>query len=476
MKKILVVDDELGTVESLKAIFHERYEVLVASDVRQVFDVLASNRIELLVLDIILPKDDGIEILKQLRQRYPNTPVIMLSAISSTNTIAEAIRLGAVDFITKPFNVKDVRLIAERAMVVADQKRQVEATRRESIENGFLHEMPGESIVYRNFLHDVRQQSMNNGHVFITCERGAGADTVARLIHSIGLRSELPFIKAQCLPGREHSFDREFFGDETETVLDGGDLGKLGKLDLAGGGTIYIEDLHLVPASSQERILRLIEEGCFVREQGELDVKTNCRVVASLTMGNDKAMPGLAVPRLQALAEERALKIPSLRERPEDIPLLAYALINRLRSRMQVAVKDIDASAMEALRNYDWPGNVSELENTIEGILFVHPEIEVIKLVHIPQEIQWNRKVAAEESHNGFELGTLEERTDAFQRSLIIEALNEARGIKSRAADLLGTTPRILSYRMDQLEIDQREAKGHARAARGKSSKVSSAS
>ena len=133
---------------------------------------------------------------------------------------------------------------------------------------------------------------------------------------------------------------------------------------------------------------------------------------------------------------------------------------------MQVAVKDIDASAMDVLRRYDWPGNVRELENTLEGVLFIHPKIDVIKMVHLPQEIQWNRSTSPESAESPpFELGTLEERTDAFQRSLIIEALNEARGIKSRAAELLGTTPRILSYRIDQLKIDHQEleAKGRMR-------------
>jgi DNA-binding NtrC family response regulator len=125
---------------------------------------------------------------------------------------------------------------------------------------------------------------------------------------------------------------------------------------------------------------------------------------------------------------------------------------------MQLAVKDIDAGAMEVLRRYDWPGNARELENILEGVLFIHPKINVIKIVHLPQEIQWNRSISPKSAESQqFELGTLEERTDAFQRSLIIEALNEARGIKSRAAELLGTTPRILSYRIDQLNIDHQE-------------------
>ena len=458
MKKILVVDDETGVIESLKAIFHQRYDVYTATTVAEVFKVLEQNRIELLLLDIILPKENGLEILRELRQRYPETPVIMLSAVSSTSTIAEAIRLGAVEFITKPFDVHDVRLIADKAIQTVNERRQVEASRREAIETGFLHEMPGESLVYRNFLHDVRRLAAHEEPALLAGERGTGKDTIARLIHTLSARSELPFIKAQHTPGREDTFEREFFGQDRQAVASSGDLGELGKLDLVGSGTVYLEDLDLLRPSTQQRIGALLEDRSFTRDGGTLRVQTTSRLLFSVSGSIDQPLPELHDERLSALASGKVLRIPALRDRREDIPLLAYAIINRLRVRMQVAIKDIDSGAMEILRRYDWPGNVRELENTLEGVLFIHPKIEVIKAVHLPQEIQWNRSGSPESAESPqFELGTLEERTDAFQRSLIIEALNEARGIKSRAAELLGTTPRILSYRIDQLKIDHQE-------------------
>ncbi|MFT4636951.1 MAG: DNA-binding NtrC family response regulator [Verrucomicrobiales bacterium] len=463
MKKILVVDDERGTIEALKAIFYQRYEVLEATCVEEVFTVLEHNRIELLLLDIILSKDDGLEILRELRQRYPDTPVIMLSAVSSTSTIAEAIRLGAVEFITKPFNVKDIRLIADEAVRMANQRRKVEATRREGIETGFLHEMPGESLVYRNFLHKARQLALSDEHAVLVGERGTGKDTIARLMHTLSMRSELPFIKAQCVAGREDSFEREFFGQHSETQSTR-DMALLGKLDLAGGGMMYVDDLHLLSPTVQGRLGKLLRDGTFMRERGAIQVKSGSRMLFSVTTMPDGAMPDLKNDDLIDLANQHVLHVPSLRERSEDVPLLAYALINRLRVRMQVAVRDIDARAMDVLRRYDWPGNVRELENAIEGILFIYPTIEVIKALHLPQEIQWNRKTSEASNTPQRDFGSLEERTDAFQRSLIIEALNEARGIKSRAAELLGTTPRILSYRIDQLKIDHHELDSHGRS------------
>lgn len=456
MKKILVVDDEIGVIESLKATFHQRYDVYTATSVEEVFEVLEANRIELLLLDIILPKGDGLQILSELRQRYPETPVIMLSAVSTTSTIAEAIRLGAVEFITKPFDVHDVRLIADKAIQTVNERRRVEASRRETIESGFLHEMPGESLVYRNFLHEARRLAMSDEPAILVGERGTGKDTIARLIHTLGVRTDLPFIKAQHSAGREEAFEREFFGQHSEGSSS--DLEQLGKLDLVGSGTMCVDDLNLLPVTTQERLGDLIEGQAFVRDRGTIQIRTNSRLLFTITANPDEALPELKDDRLTALAKTNVLRIPSLRERPEDVPLLAYAIINRMRGRTQAAVKDIDAGAMEVLRRYDWPGNVRELENMLEGILFVHPTIEVIKAMHLPQEMQWNRQ--ASQSATGqpsFELGTLEERTDAFQRSLIIEALNEARGIKSRAAELLGTTPRILSYRIDQLKIDHQE-------------------
>ena len=458
MKKILVVDDELGVIESLKAIFHQRYDVFTATSVEEVFKVLEQNRIELLLLDIILPKGDGLEILRELRQRYPETPVIMLSAVSSTSTIAEAIRLGAVEFITKPFDVHDVRLIADKAIQTVNERCQVEASRREAIETGFLHEMPGESLVYRNFLHEVRRLASGEEPAVLVGERGTGKDTIARLIHTLSARSELPFIKAQHSPGRGDAFEREFFGRDSDASTSGSDLEQLGKLDLVGGGTMFVEELDLLGEKTQERLGALIEERFFTRDGGDFRVQATSRLLFSVSSSMDQSLPALADERLSALASGKVLRIPALRERREDITLLAYAIINRLRNRMQVAVKDIESSAMDVLRRYDWPGNVRELENVLEGVLFIHPKIEVIKIVHLPQEIQWTRSTSPESAESRqFELGSLEERTDAFQRSLIIEALNEARGIKSRAAELLGTTPRILSYRIDQLKIDHQE-------------------
>lgn len=458
MKKILVMDDELGVIESLKAIFHQCYDVYTANSVDEVFKVLEENRIELLLLDIILPKGGGLEILRELRQRYPETPVIMLRAVSSTSTIAEAIRIGAVEFITKPFDVNDVRVIADKAIQTVNERRQVEASRREAIETGFLHEMPGESLVYRNFLHEIRRLAANEEPAVLVGERGTGKDTIARLIHTLSVRSELPFIKAQHSPGREDAFEREFFGQDLEAAVSVGNLRELGKLDLVGSGTMYVEDLDLLPVSTQKRLGALIEGQSFMRDGGILRVQTTSRLLFSVSSSIDQSVPELFDERLSAIASGQVLRIPALRERREDIPLLAYAIINRLRSRMQLAVKDIDVGAMEVLRRYDWPGNARELENILEGVLFIHPKINVIKIVHLPQEIQWNRSISPKSAESQqFELGTLEERTDAFQRSLIIEALNEARGIKSRAAELLGTTPRILSYRIDQLNIDHQE-------------------
>ena len=283
MKKILVVDDELGVIESLKAIFYQRYDVYTATCVDEVFQVLEQNRIELLILDIILPKDDGLEILSQLRLRYPDTPVIMLSAVSSTSTIAEAIRLGAVEFITKPFDVHDVRIIADKAIQSANERRHVEASRREAIETGFLHQMPGESVVYRNFLHQTRQVAATDEAAVLLGERGTGKDTIARLVHTLSARADLPFIRCQHSPGNENTFVREFFGDKQAQNGANSDLAQLGKLDLAGSGTIYVDELHLLPEAAQSRLGDLLESGTFTREGGEIDVKTNCRLLFSVT-------------------------------------------------------------------------------------------------------------------------------------------------------------------------------------------------
>ena len=441
MKKILVVDDEIGTIESLKAIFYKRYQVLTTMRVEELFETLSQEAIDLLLLDIVLPKDDGLELLKQVRALYPDMPVIMVSAISSTSTIAEAIRLGAVEFITKPFNVKDVRLIAERAISNSHMRRQMEANRREAVQSSFANDMIGEAPAFRSFLQEVRTASMHEEDLLIVGERGTGKEMLTHYIHSMGTRADFPFIKLKCSADYDDALETELFGEVPPEGANSRGLEKLGRIDLAAGGTLYLEDCHLLPVGLQERLGQAIQEGAFKRKNSDATVKTTCRFLLSCTSPQgSEDVPSFDHFSLQSLADKPYLRIPSLRERREDIPLLSYSLVNRLHAQLQVRARDIDSNAMQMLRRYDWPGNTKELKNMIEGILFVHPNIDVIKTIHLPQEIHWSRP--EEGSSNGAaiqfrEFGSLEERTDAFQKTLIIEALNEARGIKSRAAEIL---------------------------------------
>ena len=455
MKTILVVDDETGPIESFKAIFWNTYNVLAARSVKEAKELLEDNGVDLLLLDILLPETDGLEFLSEVRALYPDLPVIMVSAMTSTETTAEAIRLGAVEFITKPFNVKDVRTIAERALASVAMRRQLEANRREELHEGPPQTLLGESTVVRNVVEKIRRIAKDEGHCLITGERGSGLESVARMIHSLSSRACSPFISLNCASLPDALVQEELFGRDRSLVAAddvGNEMARLGRLDLASSGTIYLEDVHCLPKKEQKRLLEVMRTGSFSRAGSDQQVKTEARIVlggpsGTLARGRQEKWDSA----LYAELKEDAVEIPPLRERKEDVPLLAYSFLNHFRSVGNANISGIDSDAMELMREYSWPGNVKELSNVIEGIVYIHGDEKSIRQDFLPREIHSREMVSAARATGN---RTLEEQVDSFQRGLIIDALKQAGGVKKRAARLLGTTSRILNYRIDQLNIE----------------------
>ena len=452
MKNILVVDDDHATVESFKAIFWNQYELLAANSVSEAERILDEHCVDLLILDIIMPETDGMEFLTQIRERYPDLPVIMVSAETSTETTAEAIRLGALEFITKPFDVNDVRTIAERALASAVMHRQLEANRREAVRQGEPQWLLGESAVIRELHDKARRVAQSDNHCLIIGERGTGKESAARLVHELSPRAEQPFISLQCLSLPDSLVEDEIFGRDPAVAGGSQHLERLGRLDLASGGTLHIGDVHCLPKMIQKKLIDVVRGGSFTRAESLAPVKTNVRfsISAPADTFSETGESKYDSP-LHELFSECILEVPPLRERREDIPLLAYSFLNRFRSLGSAPVSGIDSEAMELLQDYNWPGNVKELSNVMEGMVYSYGDEKTISPRHLPREIQ-SREMPAMLGKVG--MRSLEEQVDSFQRGLIIDALRKANGVKNRAARILGTTPRILNYRISQLKIE----------------------
>ncbi|MEM9400604.1 MAG: sigma-54 dependent transcriptional regulator [Verrucomicrobiota bacterium] len=454
MKRILIIDDEKGPRDAVEETFRSTHIVLKAENASQALQVLQKDHVDLILLDIVMPEKDGMKFLQELRVLYPDLPVIMVSAVTSTRTMAEAIRLGAVDFISKPFEAEDLCVIAEQALAHTSVRRQMEANRREQVIHNPAQTMIGETMAFQHVLHKCLRQTSRREPLLIEGEPGTGKKLLARHIHNIGDRSNQPFIAFRCSALPEHLHEVELFGQNLDKPSMTSEMETMGRIDLASSGTIVLEDAHVLAAPLQEKLVRIIKEKVFCRAYSNEPVKTDARLIFVRTIpceGDSEVESPKFTSQLEELLAENSIVVPALRNRKEDIPLIAYYFLNQYRKQMNAVISDIDSEAMEKLREHYWPGNIVELKNIIEHAIIVHGGEKTLKFYFLPEEI---RGKAIQFDHHDSEVqGSLEEMVNAFQRKIIIAALTKARGRQVGAARILKTTPRILNHRIKQLNI-----------------------
>jgi DNA-binding NtrC family response regulator len=426
VKHILVVDDELGSRESVKAVFYKIHEVSAASSAKEALEILSSRPVDVMLLDVVMPEMNGLELLRKAREFYPLLPVIMISATSSESTLAEALKIGARAFLKKPFDVAEMRHLVDEALTLSIAPRASELLQHETLRSFSLFHLVGESPSFVKCLDEVRRAALTNDAVLIYGEVGTGKEILARQIHSWSLRCNEPFFSLDCASIPPAFFPREVCG------------------------SLYFSSIETLSAEIQESIAAVISSGRFTRTDASVQIPTRARVVASTKCDLDAATNGRVLS--EGLAEQTKLhrvRVPSLRERVEDIPLLAYHFLNQLRTSLGAKITDIEPEALELMREYHWPGNVRELRNVIERILVMHTDQVRLKADDLPPEL---RRSSAPTPDSCYESG-FEAAVSTFERGLIVRALKEANGTIVEAARLLQTTPRILKHRVDKLGI-----------------------
>lgn len=451
MKHVLIVDDEIGSRESLKLVFSRDFRVSQAANAAEALDRLAADKFDLVFLDVIMPDRDGVSLLKDIQNLYPDLPVIMVSASTSVRPVVEAIRSGAYDYVTKPFDVTDVRRLADRAMESTSLKRRVEILETEVSREYPVHGIVGRAPAFRKALDDVRRAAETDSTVLITGESGTGKELIARLLHSLSGRRDEPFVAVHCAAIPESLMESELFGHE-KGAFTHAEKRKLGRFDLAGSGTLFFDEVSEMSPSTQVKLLRVLQEREYMRVGGTQVIRTNARIV------------GATAKNLQAeVAEKRfrddlfyrlnvvPVKLPPLRDRQEDIPLLAQHFLEYFRQSLHVEATEFSPAAIERMCRYPWPGNVRELRNLVERMLVLHGQDPVIALEVLPDELRHEATVYPAGSRS--KPRHLEDAVSEFERQLVEGALREAGGVQTRAAELLGTTRRILKYRMEKLGI-----------------------
>jgi DNA-binding NtrC family response regulator len=448
------VDDEPGVRESLRMVLKEDYEVAPVASAKDALEALASAVADVVLLDIVMPGMDGLQLLEEIRSRHPGVPVVMLTATKTVKTAVVAMKLGALDYITKPFDVEELRVILEKATKNADLVREVEELRTEVGKRYQIDNIIGRSPQMQQVFKTVLTVAPLKTTVLITGESGTGKELIAKAIHYGSPRAAKPLITLNCAAIPENLLESELFGHERGSFTDAHSK-KLGQFELAHEGSLFLDEIGEMGPGTQAKLLRVLEHAEFLRVGGTKPITVDVRIIAATNRNLAQAIKdGSFRPDLFYRLNVVSVHLPSLRERRDDLALLIRHFTHLKSQDMGIQEKTFKAEAVDALLRYPWPGNVRELENLIERLL-VLSDGPTIALEDLPEQLRRSESTPTsmkEEVLAGRR--TLGDAVDDFEREIIGEALVNTGYNQTRAADVLGTTRRILKYRMDKLGID----------------------
>ena len=469
-QKILVADDE----ESIRWVLGERlekagYRVEYASDGTEALEKVLSERFSLVLLDIKMPGLSGLEVLKESRSKGVKTPVIVITAQTTVKNAIEAMKLGAYDYVAKPFDVNEVRLIVERAIEGYSNSKALRAKSHEKYEphRGIVGSSPPMQRLYK-IIGRVAEKDLT---VLITGESGTGKELVARVIHFHSRRAEKPFVAVNIAAIPKDLLESELFGYE-RGAFTGAQSKKIGRFEEAHGGTLLLDEIGDIPSDLQTKLLRVLEEKQFYRLGGEKPQEVDVRVIMSTNKNLDEEVSGGNFREdLYYRISSITIDLPPLRERKEDIPSLARHFREKYEIELGTEEKVISEEALETLKRYNWPGNVRELENTIKRVLVFSsdPVITSQTLVESASYLGQERrkedlleKLIRERALSLIELqdnsqdkGIYELLIKDVEKFLIEAVLERTRGNKKRAARILGINRNTLSKRIEELGISR---------------------
>ncbi|AEF93445.1 two component, sigma54 specific, transcriptional regulator, Fis family [Desulfotomaculum nigrificans CO-1-SRB] len=443
--RVLVIDDEERMCWALeRALSHEGYQVITTTRGVQGVSLAQEMDPSIVVLDLKMPDLDGIEVLRKIKDFNPNIPVIMITAHGTIETAIEAMKIGATDYITKPFKLEELKVVIKQALHVNQLENQVEFYRKELSKK--YGKMIGQSDCMKEVSLLIRQVAKTNATVLITGESGTGKEVAAVEIHQNSNRADKPFVAVNCAALPEQLLESELFGHE-KGAFTGALHKKKGRFEIADKGTIFLDEIGEMPISMQVKLLRVLQERSFERLGGTETITVDVRIIAATNSDLAAAIAkGTFREDLYYRLNVMRINLPPLRERKEDIPLL----VNHFLSKFDPShSKKISSDAMKILSRYNWPGNIRELQNVIERALIVCQGTE-IQPVHLPRElldsVEENQLPVLNLPENGFSLEELE-------KQLIIKALEKHNFNQTRAAQFLGISRATLLYRMQKYGI-----------------------
>jgi DNA-binding NtrC family response regulator len=443
--KILVVDDEEHMCWALeRAMRQEGYQVFTATRGQQGLDLIREEAPSLMILDLKMPEMDGMEVLQRAKEIHPKLPVIILTAHGTIETAIEAMKIGAADFITKPFDLDELKIVIKKALMISQLVTEVSFLRSELTKR--YGKIIGQSQAMKEVRDLIDRVALANATVLITGESGTGKEVAAVAIHQASPRRDQAFVAVNCAALPEHLLESELFGHE-KGAFTGAVARKMGRFELADKGTIFLDEIAEMPLNMQAKLLRFLQEKTFERVGGTCTLRVDVRVIAATNRNIMEAIrKGDFREDLYYRLNVIPIHLPPLRERREDISLLADHFLRKFQPTY--LVNRINPAAMDLLTKYHWPGNIRELQNVIERAAIICHGGEIMP-DNLPKELQTPQKVISESiAVVNFPEGGLS--LEDVEKQLIVKALEQSSGNQTRAANLLGITRSALLYRMQK--------------------------
>ncbi len=474
--RIIIVDDEQGILDTLSEFLRAKgYEVDPFADAINALPALKNNGYDVLITDIKMPKIDGLQIINFIQKEYLNTLGIVITGYASLETAVAAMRCGAFDYISKPFKSEDVLAIVESAMqyakLLAGDSIPKKLTSKANLLRRFSESrVIRENTMLRSFLKDkykfenmigvslsmqkvfelIEKVADTNATVLVTGESGVGKELVARAIHFNSSRRDKPLVVVNCGAIPETLLESELFGYE-KGAFTGAVATRLGRFELADGGTIFLDEIGDMSSSLQVKLLRAIQERTFERIGGNKTIDVDLRIIAATNRDLDGMVrEGKFRDDLYYRLNVVPIHIPPLRERKQDVPLLYAHFLERSNAMNNGAVDGFSDETMEVLLDYDYPGNVRELQNLVERLVVLRKS-GIIKIEDLPEKFYLPQQ---KREQTGFDLARgYDTLVSEFEQNLILKALDETNGVKSKAAQILSMNRTTLIEKMKRLGI-----------------------
>ncbi len=446
---VLVVDDDPGVRESFRLTLEDHYDVLDVPDGPAALDVVRASQVDLVLLDIRLPEMDGIEVLERIKTIDDGVEVILVTAVKTVRTAVAAMKLGAFDYLTKPFEEDELLAVIGRALEKRSLEREVTFLRSELARTQDADEMVGQHPSMQKLHRLIAQVAGTTATVLITGESGTGKELVARAIHRQGPRSQKPFVAVNPAAIPETLTESELFGHE-KGAFTGAYQRKLGRFELAQGGTLFLDEIGALKAELQAKLLRVLQEREIERVGGTRAIKIDVQVIAATNVDlADAVSRGAFREDLYYRLNVVRVEVEPLRGRAQDIPLLVEHFIRRSSRQFNKRVEALSPEALAALQEYRWPGNVRELQNVIERSV-VLAEGPVIRLNDLPLDVllpEHRRKVQEADRL------PLKSATEEFERQIVLRVIERVKGNRSEAARILGLHRNSLNRMLERWQI-----------------------